>query len=144
MERASKFHRLKQLHETLHSERGLLNIAAITNGCSSNSKFVKGTLRPNEELGVQSQEEKARDLPSDFTEENESSSQAATGLFNAVKDLYEDNGVKLIPHKIFVGNISYKLTTPQLKTFFLSFGKVIHAQIVKDRVKKKSKGYVLG
>ncbi|XP_028400363.1 F-box/LRR-repeat protein 7-like isoform X2 [Dendronephthya gigantea] len=53
----------------------------------------------------------------------------------------KNNDVYLTEPKIFVGNISYKLSTLQLKEFFSSFGRVIFAQIVKDKVKKRSKGY---
>lgn len=42
--------------------------------------------------------------------------------------------------KVFVGNISYKVKSRELKEFFSYFGKVVHAQIIQDRVKKRSRG----
>ena len=74
------------------------------------------------------------------TEENGNDIDSKNNLLNAVKSVYVDSNVNLKQPKIFVGNISYKLSTHQLKEFFTSFGKVIYAQIVKDRVKKRSKG----
>ena len=143
MENTSQFERLRQLHRILHAKKGLLN---LSNGCSSNSnaKFVNfpGASQQTEKSITRtsaSPELKATDLSSGPSEEKETDT-TSNGLLSAVKDFFEDNNAKLIPHKIFVGNISYNLTTPQLKTFFLSFGKVLHAQIVKDRVKRRSKG----
>ena len=126
MENTSQFEILKQLHEILHAKKGLLN---LSNGCSSNSnaKFVNfhGASQQAEKSILTrtsaSPELKATDLPSGPLEEKEADT-TSNSLFSAVKDFFEDNNAKLIPHKIFVGNISYTLTTPQLKTFFLSFG----------------------
>lgn len=42
--------------------------------------------------------------------------------------------------KVFVGNISYRLKSRELKEFFGCFGKVICAQIITDRIKKRSRG----
>ena len=42
--------------------------------------------------------------------------------------------------KVFVGNVSYRVKSRELKEFFTSFGKVIYAQIITDRVKKRSRG----
>ncbi|KAJ7387387.1 hypothetical protein OS493_004381 [Desmophyllum pertusum] len=43
--------------------------------------------------------------------------------------------------KVFVGNISYRLKSRELKEFFGCFGKVICAQIITDRIKKRSRGF---
>ena len=44
--------------------------------------------------------------------------------------------------KVFVGNVSYRVKSRELKEFFSSFGKVIYAQIITDRIKKRSRGWV--
>lgn len=43
--------------------------------------------------------------------------------------------------KVFVGNVSYRVKSRELKEFFTSFGKVICAQIITDRMKKRSRGF---
>ncbi|XP_058963941.2 F-box/LRR-repeat protein fbxl-1-like isoform X2 [Pocillopora verrucosa] len=43
--------------------------------------------------------------------------------------------------KVFVGNVSYRVKSRELKEFFTSFGKVIYAQIITDRMKKRSRGF---
>ena len=42
--------------------------------------------------------------------------------------------------KVFVGNVSYKVKSYELKNFFSYFGQVINAQVVRDRIKKRSRG----
>ena len=42
--------------------------------------------------------------------------------------------------KVFVGNVSYRVKSRELKEFFSCFGKVIYAQIIADRIKKRSRG----
>ena len=42
--------------------------------------------------------------------------------------------------KVFVGNVSYRVKSRELKEFFSCFGKVIYAQIITDRSKKRSRG----
>lgn len=42
--------------------------------------------------------------------------------------------------KVFVGNVSYKVKPNELKSFFEYFGKVISAQVIRDRIKKRSRG----
>jgi len=42
--------------------------------------------------------------------------------------------------KVFVGNVSYRVKSRELKEFFTRFGKVIYAQIITDRIKKRSRG----
>ena len=42
--------------------------------------------------------------------------------------------------KVFVGNVSYRVKSKELKVFFSRFGKVIYAQIITDRIKKRSRG----
>lgn len=43
--------------------------------------------------------------------------------------------------KLFVGNVSYRVKSKELKDFFSRFGKVIYAQIITDRIKKRSRGF---
>ncbi|XP_048583143.1 F-box/LRR-repeat protein 2-like [Nematostella vectensis] len=43
--------------------------------------------------------------------------------------------------KVFVGNIGFKVRARELKDFFGYFGDVVYAQIIMDRVKKRSKGF---
>lgn len=42
--------------------------------------------------------------------------------------------------KVFVGNVSYRVKSKELKEFFSRFGEVIYAQIITDRIKKRSRG----
>ena len=129
MDNQNKFQGLKNLHQNLHSRKGLININSISKACS---KDLKQTVHVgNNFLATINQ----------ATEGIESKPvEGMNKLLTAVKSVYIENNVQLTQPKIFVGNISYKLSTSQLKEFFSSFGKVIYAQIVKDRVKKRSKG----
>jgi len=43
--------------------------------------------------------------------------------------------------KVFVGNVSYRVKSRELKEFFNLFGKVIYAEIITDRMKKRSRGF---
>ena len=130
MNEQNKFQGLKSLHENLHSKRGFTSLNFMINSsCTERNKRIittTGTKRESEENLA------SRSNPVEGT----------NNLLKAVKSVYVDNNVKLTEPKIFVGNISYKLSTDQLKKFFSNFGRVIYAQIVKDRVKKRSKGYV--
>ena len=42
--------------------------------------------------------------------------------------------------KVFVGNVSYRVKSRELKEFFGYFGKVIHAEIITNRMNKRSRG----
>ena len=42
--------------------------------------------------------------------------------------------------KVFVGNVSYRVKSRELKQFFSVFGKVLFAQVINDRMKKRSRG----
>lgn len=42
--------------------------------------------------------------------------------------------------KVFVGNVSYRVRSRELKEFFNSFGKVIYAEIIADHKTKRSRG----
>jgi RNA recognition motif-containing protein len=129
MENQNKFQGLKNLHQNLHSRKGLTNINSADNAFCIDSKqtVYAGNNFP---VDVQETEGKERNPVKE-----------TNNLLKAVKSVYVDNNVELSQPKIFVGNISYKLSTSQLKEFFSGFGRVIYAQIVKDRVKKRSKGY---
>lgn len=43
--------------------------------------------------------------------------------------------------RLYVGNLSYRLTEEQLRDAFGSFGNVVHASIVTDRATGQSKGF---
>ncbi|XP_065893611.1 putative RNA-binding protein EEED8.10 isoform X2 [Dysidea avara] len=47
----------------------------------------------------------------------------------------------VLEHRIFVGNISYKVTKADLMKFFSKYGDVVNVHIVKDHAKGWSKGY---
>lgn len=43
--------------------------------------------------------------------------------------------------KVFVGNVSFRVKSRELKEFFSSFGKVIYAEIITNRMNKRSRGF---
>ena len=129
MNEKNKFKGLKSLHENLHLQRGFTNIKFVTNSC-----YAERNKRITTTTGLKNQ------MRINNVESGCSPVGETNNLLNAVKSVYVDNNVKLTEPKIFVGNISYKLSTDELKRFFSIFGRVIYAQIVKDRMKKKSKG----
>ncbi|HEX8923268.1 MAG TPA: RNA-binding protein [Patescibacteria group bacterium] len=43
--------------------------------------------------------------------------------------------------KLFVGNLPYTMTDDQLGAIFAPFGKVVSANIVKDKFSQRSKGF---
>ncbi|KAJ8312714.1 hypothetical protein KUTeg_010087 [Tegillarca granosa] len=45
-----------------------------------------------------------------------------------------------LSRKVFVGNISYRVSQKRLETFFSKFGEVEYCYVVKDHIKKWSKG----
>lgn len=140
MDHTNKFQRLKDLHQNLHSRGGLSNITSMNNSSCMDSKHIVPV--GNELVGC-AKEQFDTSLIKCASEEGKIKSgivRGSNGLLKAVKNVYVDNDVQLTEPKIFVGNISYKLSTLQLKEFFSSFGRVIFAQIVKDRVKRRSKG----
>ena len=128
MDKQNRFQGLKILHQNLHSRKGFTNI----NGHVGNVQPASNDDQTNEVVKTQ--------RPSEGTESESDLVDGKNNLLKAVKSVYVDNNVKLTQPKIFVGNISYKLSTAQLKEFFSSFGRVIYAQIVKDRLRNRSKG----
>ena len=42
--------------------------------------------------------------------------------------------------KVFVGNVSFRVKSRELKEFFSSFGKIIYAEIITNRMNKRSRG----
>lgn len=46
-----------------------------------------------------------------------------------------------LPKKLFVGNISYQVTSKELKQYFSQFGRVLYCEIVQDHFKRWPKGY---
>lgn len=140
MDRHNKFQGLKNLHQNLHSRKGFTNINSPNNASKQvvhvdNGFVVASNIQENETIKTES----SKRAPDERGSENNLVDDT-NNLLKAVKSVYKDNNVKLTQPKIFVGNISYKLSTSQLKEFFSGFGQVIYAQIVKDRVRKRSKG----
>lgn len=43
--------------------------------------------------------------------------------------------------KLYVGNLSYSITGPQLQDLFSEFGQVVSAQVINDRDTGRSKGF---
>lgn len=43
--------------------------------------------------------------------------------------------------KLFVGNLSWEVTSDDLKAFFSSFGNVIDAVVIKDKMTGRSRGF---
>ncbi|MCA9192938.1 MAG: RNA-binding protein [Planctomycetales bacterium] len=43
--------------------------------------------------------------------------------------------------KLYCGNLSYKVSTPQLEELFAEFGTVVSAQVITDRETGRSKGF---
>ena len=43
--------------------------------------------------------------------------------------------------KLYVGNLSYKLTSSDLQALFAPFGTVVSAQVIEDRESGRSKGF---
>jgi RNA recognition motif-containing protein len=42
---------------------------------------------------------------------------------------------------IYIGNISYGMTTEEIKQVFMQFGNVINVRVITDRQSGRSKGY---
>ena len=61
-------------------------------------------------------------------------------LVKSAEEFCKKNRIDASRCKVFVGNISYKIRNRELREFFEYFGKVLHVQIIKDRIKKRSKG----
>lgn len=61
-------------------------------------------------------------------------------LIQKAEEFCRKNRVVANKCKVFVGNVSYRVKSRELKEFFSSFGKVIYAQIIADRMKKRSRG----
>ncbi len=43
--------------------------------------------------------------------------------------------------KLYCGNLSYNVSTPQLEEMFTAFGSVVSAQVIMDRETGRSKGF---
>ncbi len=66
------------------------------------------------------------------------------GLIEKAAEFCKENEVDGFGCKIFVGNISYRVKDLELREFFNLFGKVIRANVCKDKKTKRSRGYVDG
>jgi cold-inducible RNA-binding protein len=43
--------------------------------------------------------------------------------------------------RLFVGNLPYSITNPQLEEMFFKFGKVVSCEVITDRFSGQSKGF---
>ena len=50
-------------------------------------------------------------------------------------------GSQLVAKKLFVGNLSYSVTSDQLREMFAGFGQVDSATVITDRDSGRSKGF---
>eukprot|EP00794_Sanderia_malayensis_P014276 gene14276-15763_t len=64
-----------------------------------------------------------------------------SSLLETAAQFCKENVVDGFASKIFVGNISYKVKNAELRDFFSLFGKVIRANVCKDRKTKRSRGF---
>ncbi|XP_031560839.1 uncharacterized protein LOC116296873 [Actinia tenebrosa] len=71
----------------------------------------------------------------------EQTSAAGTGLFDEVSKAFKKKRSIANKCKVYVGNIGYKVRSREFKEFFSAFGRVLQAQIVQDRIKKRSRGF---
>ncbi|XP_046839899.1 F-box/LRR-repeat protein 2-like [Xenia sp. Carnegie-2017] len=132
MDKDGKFNGLKNLHSNMHDRKGLASVVNDSFAVRSENGFESF----DKSFHTKSSENGNKKEDTEYERMEKKSS-----LINSIKNVYGEKGLNLCQPKIFVGNISYKLSTTQLKEFFSSFGRVIYAQIIKDRVKKRSKGY---
>jgi hypothetical protein len=63
-----------------------------------------------------------------------------TCLFSEVSKVFRKKRSIANKCKVFVGNIGFKVKSREFREFFSSFGRVLQAQIVQDRIKKRSRG----
>ena len=111
--------KLKSLHFRQKEGFGLCSDPAINDdACELNTSDQKATLNSRDHL------------------EERSSLDLVKKAAKFCKNTREQN-----PRcKVFVGNISYKVKPKELKSFCEYFGKTIHAEIARDRIKKWSRG----
>lgn len=65
----------------------------------------------------------------------------STDLIQKAEEFCRQTRIVANKCKVFVGNVSYKVKSRQLKEFFNSFGKVIYAEVITDRKTKRSRGF---
>ena len=64
------------------------------------------------------------------------------GLTEKAALFCKENTIDGFGCKVFVGNVSYRASDAELREFFTFFGKVLRANVCKDRKTKRSRGYV--
>lgn len=89
----------------------------------------------NEELT--SPEDERKDLPKTPKSSDEEEIMEK-GIDDQIIDIKEN---RILKKRLFVGNISYRVTKKELKDYFSQFGKVIYAEVVQDHFKRWPKGY---
>ena len=118
--------KLKQLH--FRHRKGLLSAVSIDSVASAANDAETKNDQVNDGFNrAKGQQETSRGNPP----------KVAGSLVKEAAKLKAKIGDKC---KVFVGNISYKVKTREVNDFFSYFGKVIHAQIIQDRVRKRSRG----
>lgn len=63
-------------------------------------------------------------------------------LVGQVKKTVGRNKVIANKCKVFVGNVGFKVRRRAFREFFSYFGKVLHAEIIEDKAKRRSRGWV--
>ena len=113
--------KLKALHQK--RDKGFVAITAVVAHASE-----------NETNGLLSEPEISLNPQSDTSCDNPGT------LLQKAEEFCRKTRVVANKCKVFVGNVSYRVKSRDLKEFFSCFGKVIYAQIITDRIKKRSRG----
>lgn len=68
-----------------------------------------------------------------------------SGLWDAVRDFFTGGDGGSDPsgpiHRLYVGNLSYKVTEEELRSFFSKHGRVKTLHLIRDRLTRRLKGY---
>ncbi|XP_067136370.1 putative RNA-binding protein EEED8.10 [Centruroides vittatus] len=79
--------------------------------------------------------------PDDDDDKSDNSDSTATITQNKERCYVEEDVKKPLSRRVFVGNISYRVTRKQLKEYFSQFGKVTDCVIVQDHIRRRPRGY---
>ncbi|XP_023225889.1 putative RNA-binding protein EEED8.10 [Centruroides sculpturatus] len=79
--------------------------------------------------------------PDDDDDKSDNSDSTATITQNKERYFVEEDVKKPLSRRVFVGNISYRVTRKQLKEYFSQFGKVTDCVIVQDHIRRRPRGY---
>lgn len=114
--------KLKALHQKC--DKGFVAISAVANA----SKIIIETngLQPEPEIPI---------IP-----QTDANCENSGTLLQKAEEFCRKTRVVANKCKVFVGNVSYRVKSRELKEFFSCFGKVIYAQIITDHIKKRSRG----